>query len=649
MTTNGTTDKDIGLSNRDSRSEDGNTLDEDTIALDLNDTLQKEQIVRSFTVNKKSQSIVVRLNHKDKQMTVVSTLYSDWNKTINSFSVRAKEKGVDNNHVLMLTDALDDNNGKVMECFFSQRNGNGNDDQDRKDKEAVALELIKGKVVELFLDEVKAPYAAIRVNEHVETMPIESKRFEDWVGAAYYHYQKAEGKDIVLSKEGIGKIQSILRFETNSNNDEGKENVKTLHLRVAAFIDSKEVYYDFGNPKWEIAKITPEDWEIIKQHERNIFFKRFAIMNAQVYPKRDYPADIFDQFMKLTNVYNDEDNKLLASVYLISLFLLESLPKPMMLPHGTHGSAKSTFQEFIKLIVDPSAALTTAFPSDIKELVQALSHSYVTFFDNVSEIKEITSDQLCRVVTGSGFTKRGLYTDDEDIIYNMKRVVGYNGINVTATRADLLDRILTLHLKPIDKRNRRKLSALYKDFNNILPHLLGYIFDMIVKVLNRIDEVKLEEFPRMADFAEMGELISRCLGYSDGKFTEAYNRNIGFTNEEAVDANSVATAVRILMSTQAIWSGKNEDLRLKLNDMVSNKRELNGMLYSRGWPKTPHALSDRLNEITPSLKEIGIVIHKEFDAHTKSNTITIVNNNYEFSSNKDGSSITDNNNINSTK
>jgi hypothetical protein len=36
-------------------------LDKDTIALDLNDTLQKEQIVTSFTVNKKSQSIVVRL------------------------------------------------------------------------------------------------------------------------------------------------------------------------------------------------------------------------------------------------------------------------------------------------------------------------------------------------------------------------------------------------------------------------------------------------------------------------------------------------------------------------------------------------------------------------------------------------------------
>ena len=151
------------------------------------------------------------------------------------------------------------------------------------------------------------------------------------------------------------------------------------------------------------------------------------------------------------------------------------------------------FQEFIKLVVDPSAALTTAFPNNLAELVQILSHSYLTFFDNVSEISQLSSDQLCRAVTGSGFTKRGLYTDDEDFIYNMKRAVGYNGINVAATRADLLDRILNIQLKPIDKRQRSKLKSLYKDVERILPHLLGYIFDVIVKVLGRIGEVKLDE------------------------------------------------------------------------------------------------------------------------------------------------------------
>ena len=120
--------------------------------------------------------------------------------------------------------------------------------------------------------------------------------------------------------------------------------------------------------------------------------------------------------MKLTNLYNDEDNKLLAKVYIVSLFLLANLPKPIMIPHGTHGSGKSTFQEFVKRIVDPCAALTTAFPNKLEELVQELSHSYVVFFDNVSEVSQVTSDQLCRAVTGSGFVKRGLYTNDEDII-----------------------------------------------------------------------------------------------------------------------------------------------------------------------------------------------------------------------------------------
>src|SRR5207248_1837820 len=113
-------------------------------------------------------------------------------------------------------------------------------------------------------------------------------------------------------------------------------------------LDDNAIHYDLCNPKWELVKATRSGWQIITHDENHILFKRFPIMNAQIYPRRDYPSDIFEQFMKLTNIYNDEDNKLLASVYLISLFLLANLPKPLMLPHGTHGSAKSTFQEFIK-------------------------------------------------------------------------------------------------------------------------------------------------------------------------------------------------------------------------------------------------------------------------------------------------------------
>ena len=47
--------------------------------------------------------------------------------------------------------------------------------------------------------------------------------------------------------------------------------------------------------------------------------------------------------------------------------------------HGEQGSAKSTLQELIKMLVDPSSVRTLTFPRDINELIQLLSHHYVPF------------------------------------------------------------------------------------------------------------------------------------------------------------------------------------------------------------------------------------------------------------------------------
>ena len=51
---------------------------------------------------------------------------------------------------------------------------------------------------------------------------------------------------------------------------------------------------------------------------------------------------------------------------------------------------------------------------------------------------------------------------------------------------------------------------------NFKPKLLGYIFDVLVKVLKYEKEhpqgLELEDYPRLADFAEVGEIVSRCMG-----------------------------------------------------------------------------------------------------------------------------------------
>ena len=661
------------MSNRDRR----NPAESSIILLKISDALKREKVVTNFLAKtgKGNGFIVVELNHIYDNKKIVSDISTSWDKTLTLFSKRATEKAIKKKHIEMLKDALDDNSDKIIDNFYFDKAGpNGNKGSELEgggysvaaQRVAIALAIVKDKMVQTFPDEVKAPYIAIRVNDHVETMPIKSQTFEDWMGSTYYEYFKQQSlerlrrqkgledpdlseeqldEDIqheqhhlssdVLSTDDMSKIQSILRYESNKNP------TRKLHLRIASYVgetDSPaevsqqgqdEIDYDLCNPDWEMVKITRNGWDIVK-HSAKILFKRHAICSAQVYPKKDYPQDILEQFTKLTNLnQEDEDNKILAEVYLISLFLLANLPKPIMNPYGSKGSGKTTYQEMLKQVVDPSGVLTTSFPNSLPELAQVISHQYLTIFDNVSEIKELTSDLLCRTVTGGTFQKRGLYTNDEDFIFEMMRAVGFNGINVVATKSDLLDRMLSLRLDLIDKRKRRKLKEIRKEFQRILPYLLGFIFDKLVEVLNRMGEVNLQELPRMADFAEMCELIARCLGYADNKFIDAYNRSIGFTNEEAINSNLVSNVVMNLMNTQAVWIGKLSKLRLELNEFASKRSELHGIVRDKEWPKTDQALRDKLNEVIPNLSEVGIVIHKEEDKHTKSNTYIITNNQFE--------------------
>jgi hypothetical protein len=255
------------------------------------------------------------------------------------------------------------------------------------------------------------------------------------------------------------------------------------------------IYYDLANKDWQVVKITPEGWSI---ENSPIIFRRYKSQQRQVYPSREYSPDVFDRFMDLMNV-KDQDDRLVEKGYIISLFYPD-IPKPISIVEAEHGSAKTTEHELQKKLVDPSGTLTLTFPREISELVQKLSHNYVAYFDNVSKLPDWVSDQLCRASTGSGYSKRELYTDDEDVIYNFIRCTGINGINIAGLRQDLLDRGILRKRERIPKEKRRKKIDVHAEFDkSIRPQLLGYIFDILVKVLQVKSQggINLAELPRM--------------------------------------------------------------------------------------------------------------------------------------------------------
>ena len=90
-----------------------------------------------------------------------------------------------------------------------------------------------------------------------------------------------------------------------------------------------------------------------------------------------------------------KEYQILTKCYIICAFIA-GFPKAMPIPNGTQGAAKTTFMEFQKMIIDPSNARTLSFPRDVNELIQQLSHNYVIYYDNISQIRSWISDELCR-------------------------------------------------------------------------------------------------------------------------------------------------------------------------------------------------------------------------------------------------------------
>ena len=463
------------------------------------------------------------------------------------------------------------------------------------------LNSIKERYIEIFIDQLNRFYIILRINDHTECIPLESNRFKNLIRMEYFDREKN-----VISGEKLDNVIKLIEAQSMFNVDLKKID---LSLRVAK-TDDDVFYYDLTNQEWEIIKIKPSGWEMVKNDEIPIFKRYENNCSPQVYPSKDYKKGIFDKFLKLFNLKSKND-VLLLSVYIISLFIPE-IPKVILVVSGDGGGAKTTTLNLIKKIVDPNVADTFSFPKQINDLIQTLDHQYVNFFDNVSFVSQEVSDLLCRAVTGSGNNKRALYQDDVDFIYKFKRCIGVNGINLATTRADFLDRSLVIKLKRIDPVLRRKEEEINEEFESLKPFVLGYIFDLLVKVLkyrgDHNGEKILIGYPRMADFAEWCEIISRCMGYKDNEFIDAYHENINNQNDEVIESSPVAEVLLLFMNErdQEYWEGTPTELHKKLTDVVDLIKP--DIKRSNLWPKASSKLTCKINEIIPNLKEKDIEI-----------------------------------------
>jgi hypothetical protein len=518
----------------------------------------------------------------------------------------------------------------AKEWADKNRTKNGKGEVETKQK--LVIKKARSNVIKFFTDEYKEAHVAVKVNEHLEVLALHTSRFKDWLSRILYK----EDNIVVDSntyRDAIGVLNAEAVFDSG---DPIKLNLRVAQ-RIEPIIAGDAIdasirilwYYDLTNNNHEFIEMTSEGWSIVKNTEL-ILFRRFNNQASQVYPlsPAEKGTDVFNEFIELLldkNVKdeNKKDYRHLLKVYIICLFIPE-ISKPVLLPRGSEGALKSTIFEKIKDIVDPSILKTLSFPRDKNEFIQQLGHNYVAYYDNISSLKYWISDEICRAVSGSGSSVRKLYTDDDDKIRSFKRCIGINGINLAATKPDLLDRGLQFELIRINKSDRLKEETINKKFQELRPYVLGYIFDTLVKVLRfkESEKIELKEFPRMADFAEYGEIISRCMGYPHNAFIDVYNRNTELRIDEVIESSEVARCLMYMMfekykdgfmkidgSRTEDWIGTPSQLLGELNAIaISETSDLNIDVRDADWPKAAHILRRRTNEIMSTLKEKGIEI-----------------------------------------
>jgi hypothetical protein len=232
-------------------------------------------------------------------------------------------------------------------------------------------------------------------------------------------------------------------------------------------------------------------------------------------------------------------------------------------------------------------------------MAQALAHNYMLFFDNVGVISDQQSDLLCKAITGSGFSKRQLYTDDEDIIYSIRTNIGINGIELVPGKPDLLERSILFELNRVNPQDRRQEHEMMEEFEQIRPSLLGAIFTAVSKTLDTYKTVKTKKLPRMADFARIGCAVAEAIGYSQEEFLDAYLRNISQQNDAVLDEHAEASLLVEFMADKESWEGTTTELLGYLKEIGGQNADL---------PKRANAFSSKLTALKTNIEEAGLKI-----------------------------------------
>jgi hypothetical protein len=359
---------------------------------------------------------------------------------------------------------------------------------------------------------------------------------------------------------------------------------REVHLRVAEHDGS--IILDLGLLDGRVVRADASGWSVLDRSP--VIFRRTALSGELPVPQRGGTIETLRHALNVTDATWP-----LVLGWLIAAYI-PSIPHPVLLLGGEHGTGKTTAAGVLVSLVDPSPAPVRAEPRDVEGWAVAAAGSWAVAVDNVSRISAWWSDCIFRAVTGDGLVRRALYTDGDLSVLAYRRVIMLTSIDAGALRGDLGDRILLADLTPIAMDKRRSERDMQGEFGRNRPRILGALLDVLAGVMGELPRVRLRELPRMADFARTLGAMDEATGT---RALEAYRAQAGRVAAEVIDGDPVASALVALVGRDR-WTGTVGELHKRITPDPCPS----------DWPQTPRALSAWLRRLAPALRVLGISV-----------------------------------------
>jgi hypothetical protein len=446
------------------------------------------------------------------------------------------------------------------------------------------LALVVDQDLELFHDQQGTAFARIILPRGRRITQLTSRDFSAWISWTAWN------------RTGKAVTQETIRTIVNNLQGRAKYQSPEIPLEVRVAKRDGAIWIDLDGDR--AVMVTSSGWQIVP--DPPIIFR--PLPHATPFPCPDRSGSVED-LLALVNV-TEGHHRILLACYLPCCFVPD-IAIPALNIHGPQGSAKSTATRIIRQLSDPSAIPLQGLPRDDAALAHIAGNNRCLAFDNLQVLPGWLSDIVCRIITGTGWEKRALYTDDESIANTYKRVIMFNGINQIAQNADLLDRSVIIELEQVTPERRLGDDAVEQEFQRLAPRIFGGILDTLVTAMSLVDDLKFERLPRMADFGRWGSAISCALGYGQQAFLDAYDLNVHSQRDAAIEASPVAQTVLSFMHGKESWSGTSSDL---LRELKAVATELEIDQRGSSWPNNPSVLSRRLKEAKPSIEATGLAL-----------------------------------------